>query len=156
MLTLNGSFDAGSRTLKNATVQIAGGSCALAIQPMVAAQYLPISGTYTGSFVSDQGGSLPVSAQLQQQGSADANGNFTLQGTGTFAQNPSVVSPVVTSSTVTGNSVNWTYTDTTTGAVISASGTFNTDATVLTIGSYVLSGGPGSCADTGHGTLTKQ
>ena len=96
-----------------------------------------------------------MTAQLTQTGAADANGNFSLTGTGTFQPNPCVSSSVVTSSTVTGNAVSWTYTDPGTGAVVTASGSFDNTAATLTIDSYTLSGGPAGCSDTGSGVLRK-
>ena len=156
VLTVRGSYDATARTLSNAQFGIAGGSCGFAMQPMIATQYQPISGTYTGTFASAGGGTpLTVTAQLTQTGAADANGNFSLSGTGSFQSNPCMASPVVTSSTVTGNAVTWTYTDPGTGAQVTASGSFDDTAATLTIASYTLSGGPAGCSDTGSGVLRR-
>ncbi len=155
VLTVRGTFDAATRTLGNAQFGIAGGSCGVAMQPMIATQYKPINGIYTGTFTSVSGSAVAVSAQLTQTSSADANGSFSLSGTGTFGQSACLSSPVVTSSTVSGNSVAWTYTDPGTGAQVDASGSFDSTATTLTIATYTLSGGPAGCSDTGSGSLVK-
>lgn len=155
VLTVRGSYDSTAHTLANAQFGIRGGSCAVTLQPAVAQQYQPINGTYTGTFTASDGSSLAVSAQLTQTSSADANGNFTLSGTGTFASNPCVGSTVVSNSTVVGDSMTWTYTDANTGAQIQANGTFDSTASTLTLSSYTLTGGPAGCAGTGSGVLRK-
>ncbi|MBS1814822.1 MAG: hypothetical protein JSS87_08130 [Acidobacteria bacterium] len=153
VLTINGTYDASTQSLNNANFAISG-SCGIAAQPLVAAQYLPISGTYTGNFTSVDGYTVPVSAQFTQTTSPDANGTFHLTGSATFPPDGCIASPVVTDSVVTGDAFSATYTDANTHAQVVATGSFNTDATALTITSYTLTG-PG-CTDTGHGSLTRQ
>ncbi len=61
----------------------------------------------------------------------------------------------MTTSLVTGNSLTVTYTDPGSSAVLTASGTFNSAATVLTITSWSITGG--ACGgDAGTGSLTEQ
>ncbi|GAA3752434.1 hypothetical protein [Terriglobus aquaticus] len=156
VLTVRGSYDAASRTLKAAQIGVAGGSCGFAVQPAIAAQYQPIQGTYTGTFTSTGGSNLGVSAQLTQTSAPDPNGNYSLQGSATFAANPCLGSTVVTSSTVSGGTVSFQYTDSTTGAAVSASGTYDPNAGTLTIGSYTLTGNTQACSDTGTGVLQHQ
>lgn len=157
-LTLTGQYNASTRTLHGTSVAVTGGACAEAVTPAVGLQYQPISGTYNGTFASAQGGNIPVSATLNQTTTQDANGSFHLTGSATFTGDPScLVSPAVSDSTVTGNTLTVTYSEshppfTTT---VTATGTFNTDATVLTISGYSVSGNP-NCVDSGSGTLTKQ
>ena len=153
VLNLSGTYNSTTRSLSNATFSISG-SCGVAAQPMVALAYQPISGTYTGTFASVDGYQIPVTAQFTQTTSPDANGTFHLTGSATFPPDGCIASPVVTDSVVTGDSFSATYTDASTHAQVVATGSFNTDATVLTISNYTLTGT--GCTDTGHGSLTKQ
>lgn len=162
VLTIRGVLAPDGHSILNASYNVTGGACAFTAQngtslaPMIAAQYLPISGNYAGTFVDVDGDSLPVSATLTQTTQPDANGVFHLTGNATFPGNPCLTSPVVTDSTVTGSSLSATYSQQQNGVTntVVASGTFNADATVLTITNWTLSGGCG--ADNGTGSLTKQ
>lgn len=154
IVTVKGNYNATTKTLSNATLAVAG-TCTTTLTPSIAAQYLPITGTYTGNFNSNDNYTLPVSATLTQTSSPDANGTFHLTGSATFAQNPCISSPVVTDSVVTGDAFSATYTDSATHVQVVATGTFNTDATKLTITGYTMSGSA-TCSDTGSGLLTKQ
>ncbi len=154
-LLVRGTYTAATATtqasLTGGTYSITG-TCAVAAQPARAVRMNAISGTYTGTFVSSSGSSVPVSATLTQTTQPDSNGTYHLQGNATFPPDSCVVSPVVTDSTVTGNAFSATYTDQTTHATVTASGTLSTDASVLTISSYTLTG-PNGCSDTGTGSL---
>lgn len=154
VVTIHGTYDPATKTMSNSTLAIAG-TCGVTAAPMVAAQYQPISGTYTGTFNSDDNYTLPVTAQFTQTTSPDANGTFHLTGSATFVQNPCITNPVVTDSVVTGDAFSATYTDPNTHIQVVATGTFNTDASKLTITNYVMSGSA-MCSDTGNGSLTKQ
>lgn len=115
-------------------------------------QYQSVTGSYQGSFTDSQGDALAVDASLSQPTTPDANGVYHLTGTATFASVPCLGSTVITSSTVTGNQISATYTDSNTGATVVGNGTFSADAQTLTITSWTLSGGCGS--DAGSGILT--
>ena len=117
-------------------------------------QYQPVTGNYDGTFTDADGDGLAVAASLSQPTTPDANGVYHLTGTATFAGVPCLGSPVVTSSTVTGNQISATYTDSTSGATVVGSGTFSADAQMLTISSWTLSGSCGS--DSGSGLMTHQ
>lgn len=164
-VAVTGTIAADGRSLSDPTLTVTGGSCAAApavagaasprrVSPNVAQQYQPISGTYAGSFSDPDGQVLPLTATLTQTTSADANGTFHLTGNATFTNNPCVNTPVVTDSTVTGDTLSATYTDANTGNSVTASGTFSTDAKTLTITNWTLSGSCGT--DSGTGALTTQ
>ena len=117
-------------------------------------QYQAVTGNYAGTFTDTDGDALAVNASLSQPTTADANGVYHLTGTATFAGVPCLGSPVVTSSTVTGNQISATYTDSATGATVVGDGVFSADAQTLTITRWTLSGDCG--ADSGSGLLTHQ
>ena len=162
ILSMTGTLAPDGHSMQDASYKVTGGACAFASQngsavaPMIMTQYQSISGSYTGSFVDVDGDSLPVTATLTQTTQPDANGVFHLTGDATFPGNPCLTAPVVTDSTVTGSTLSATYSQQQNGTTSSvvASGTFNADASVLTITNWTLSAACG--ADNGTGTLTKQ
>ena len=163
VLTITGTLVADGHSISDASYNVVGGSCAFAAgvgssvaPPMIVTQYQTISGNYSGNFMDVDGDSLPVAATLTQTTQPDANGMFHLTGNATFPGNPCLTSPVVTDSTVTGSSLSATYSQQQNGQTntVVASGTFNQDASVLTITNWTFSGGCG--ADNGTGLLTKQ
>ena len=163
---LTGTIAANQHSLQSPTYTVSGGSCSSAapafarLTPQdnatitIAQQYQPISGTYTGNFSDADGVVMAVSANLQQSSSPDANGDFHLSGTATFANNPCLNTPVVTDSVINGATVTATYTDATTGNSIVGTGTFDATATTLTVTQWTLSGAS-SCADSGTGSIAK-
>jgi hypothetical protein len=155
-LTITGTVAADGKSLTNATYNVTGVSCAFAAPAVITADdYSPITGNYTGTFKDTDGDGLTVNATLSQSPSSDPNGNFTLSGTGTFPSNPCFNSPVTVSNTqVTGGSFTLTYADPTTQNSVTATGTFSTDGTTLTVTNWTLTGSCGP--DTGTGTLTRQ
>ena len=146
------------------TVTITGGTCATpaAIPATVSAgaattataqQYQPLTGNYNGSFTDTSGAAFLVAATLSQPTTPDANGVYHLTGYATFPNTPCLSTPVITDSTVTGDSIEATYTGTATGGTVSGSGTFSADAQALTRTNWILSG----CGDdTGTGLLLRQ
>jgi hypothetical protein len=162
VLSIHGQLAEDGKSISKASYGVSGGACAFpqtsgsASAQAVATQYDAISGTYSGSFVDPDGNSLAVTATLTQTTQPDANGTFHLTGSANFASGNCIDSPVVTDSLVTGSSLSATYTQTVNGvtSTVVGSGTFNADATVLTITNWTLSGGCG--ADSGTGVLTKQ
>lgn len=157
ILTITGTLASDGKSISNATYTVTGGTCAFVKPAVATAQaYTPINGTYTGTFSDADGPVITISAQLQQSDLSNTSGNFTLNGSGTFGQNPCFTSPVQVSGTqVTGGSFTMTYADSTTGNQVTASGTFSPDATTLTVTSWQLSGSCGP--DTGvASTMTKQ
>jgi hypothetical protein len=156
VLTLSGNLAANGRSFSNATYNVVGGSCAFAaaVTGATAQDFAPITGNYTGSFSDSNGQVLVVAAALTQSPSSDANGNFTLSGTGTFPSNPCFNSPVTVSNTqVTGGSFTFTYADPTTQNSVTSNGTFSTDGTTLTVTNWTLTGPCGP--DSGTGLLTQ-
>ena len=82
---------------------------------------------------------IDLTAVLTQTPTSDTDGNFQLSGTGTFPANPCFSSPVsIASSQVTGGNFTLTYTDNTRGNSVTASGTFSTDGTTLTVTNWTL------------------
>jgi hypothetical protein len=155
-LTLQGQVSGDGKSMAAATWSFAGGSCASLGQASVAAtNYSSINGTYTGTFV-DGSSTIAVSSLLQQTSQPDLNGQFSLSGTTTFPNNNCFVDqPSIQTSLVTGNSLTMTYTDTASGTVLTAAGTFNSAASTLTITNWAIKGG--SCnGDSGTGSLTAQ
>jgi len=155
-LTVTGTLAADGKSLSNASYNVSGGTCAFPTPaPAIGQNYSPITGNYTGSF-SDAGGNvININAVLTQTPMSDTDGNFQLSGTGTFPANPCFNSPVsVTNSQVTGGSFTLTYADNVTANSVTASGTFSTDGTTLTVTNWTLTGSCGP--DSGTGILTKQ
>lgn len=153
-LTIKGEIPAGSSKLTNTTMTFTGGNCAsLGAQPAFGTQYSQINGTYAGNFADQDGTQFPVTATLTQTTQPDANGTFHLSGSATFPNNPCFTQPIVTDSLVTGNNLSTTYAQG--NATITAVGTFNSDATQLTVTNWQVSGG---MCDGSHGTglLTEQ
>ncbi len=156
-LTVTGNLATDGKSLTDAAYNVAGGTCAFAKPATATAQaYTPINGTYAGTFSDTDGPVVTVTAQLQQSDLSNTTGNFTMNGSGSFGQNPCFTSPVQVSGTqVTGGSFTMTYADSTTGNSVTASGTFSPDATTLTVTSWQLTGSCGP--DTGvQSTMTKQ
>jgi len=157
VLTFSGNLAANGKSLSNTTYNVAGGSCAFAaaVTGATAQDYAPITGNYTGSFSDPNGQLITVAASLTQSPTADANGNFTLSGTGTFPSNPCFNSPVTISNTqVTGGSFTFTYADPATQNSVTSNGTFSSDGTTLTVTNWTLAGPCGP--DSGTGLLTEQ
>lgn len=154
VLTIKGEIPAGASKLTQTTLTFKGGSCgSLGARPADSTQYSQINGTYTGSFVDAGGDQLPVTATLTQTTQPDSNGQFHLSGSASFPNNPCFSQPIVTDSLVTGSSMSTTYAQG--NATITAVGTFNADATQLTVSNWQVSGG--LCdGDTGAGLLTEQ
>ena len=163
-LSISGTLAADRHSLTNPSITITGGPCATpanrssnltahAASTASAQQYQPLTGDYTGTFTDIDGTALAVSATLSQPTTPDANGVYHLTGTATFPNTSCLNTPVITDSTVTGNTIQATYTDSQTGGTVVATGTFSSDAQTLTISSWALSG----CdADTGTGLLSLQ
>lgn len=154
-LTLTGTLSADGKSLTNAGYSVAGGSCATSAKVNATAQaYADISGNYTGTFSDPDGQVIAISASLTQTPTSDTDGNYQLSGSGTFPSNPCFSSPVsIASSQVTGGSFTQTYKDTVTTNSVTASGTFSTDGTTLTVTKWTLTGPCGP--DAGTGLLTK-
>lgn len=155
-LTVQGTLASDGKSFSNASYNVVGGACALTqAAPADAQSYADISGNYAGSFSDPGGNVLSITSTLSQNPTGDSNGNFLLSGTATLPNNPCFISPVtVTNSQVTGGNFTLTYADTNTGNSVTASGTFSTDGTTLTVTNWVLSGPCGP--DSGTGLLTKQ
>jgi hypothetical protein len=156
-LTITGQVAPNGKGMAAANWSFAGGACAsLGKAAVTATNYSTIGGTYTGVFSDRDDNQLAVSAFLQQTTQPDANGQFSVSGTATFPSSPCFTEqPTVTSSLVTGSSLSMTYTDPGSGAVLTATGTFNSAASQLTIASWSIVGG--ACnADSGTGTMALQ
>jgi hypothetical protein len=156
-LTLQGQVSGDGKGIAAATWTFSGGSCAsLGTATVTATDYSAINGTYTGTFVDSSNDSIPVSALLEQTSQPDLNGQFSLSGTATFPGTTCFVNqPSVTTSLVTGSSLAMTYTDAASSTTLTAVGTFNTQATQLTITNWSISGG--ACnGESGTGSLTVQ
>lgn len=155
-LTITGTLAADAKSLTGASYNVTGGSCAFSAPAAATMQaYSSVTGNYTGSF-SDSGGQvISITANLTQTPASDTTGNFQLSGSGTFPNNPCFSSPVtVSNAQVTGGSFTLTYADPITQNSVTASGTFSTDASTLTVTNWTLTGSCGP--DTGTGSLTRQ
>jgi hypothetical protein len=154
-LVLKGQVGTSGSAITGATWNFNGGAChSLGSGIVVATDYSPISGQYTGSFTDNSGNQLPVSATLQQTSQPNSDGQFTLSGSATFPSNTCFVQePALTQSVVTGDALSMTYSDPQSSAVLTATGTFNSDATQLTISQWTIAGG--NCdGDAGTGMLS--
>ncbi|MFP5226989.1 MAG: hypothetical protein ACLGXA_05125 [Acidobacteriota bacterium] len=156
-LTLQGQVSPDGKGIAAATWTFAGGNCgSLGKATVTATNYSAINGTYTGNFVDGSGNSIAVSALLQQTSQPDLNGQFSLSGTATFPSNNCFATqPSVTTSNVTGSNLQMTYTDSVGSTTLTAVGTFNAQATQLTITNWSISGGKCN-GDAGTGSLTVQ
>ena len=154
VLTIKAEVQQGTSTLTKTSLTFTGGNCgSLGAQAATTTQYAQINGTYAGTFVDAGGNSGAVTSVLTQTTQPDANGTFHLSGSSTFANNPCFSQPILTDSLVTGSNMSTTYAQGT--ATITAVGTFNADATQLTVTNWHVSGG--MCdGDSGTGVLTKQ
>ena len=157
-LTLTGTLSLSQTSLTNAAYTITGGTCAMPSSAATAAQYTAITGTYAGTMHSASGTSLPVTTVFTQTTQPDSNGTYHLQGQATFgATQTCLLNPDISDSTVTGSTLSATYSQPqgTSATSVTVNGTFNTDASLLTLSSYAITGG--NCdGDTGSGTLTRQ
>ena len=154
-LTVTGTLAENGKSLTAATYSITGGACALPAKVQAVAQaFAPITGTYSGNFADIDGQIAQVTADFSQSTTPDPEGNFTLAGTATVSNNPCFPSTIPISKTqVTGGTFTFTYAADDNS--VTANGTFNSEATVLTINSWTSSGSCG--ADTGvSSTMTKQ
>lgn len=153
-LTITGQLAPDGSSVTNTQMTFSGGSCSsLGTVAATTTQYTQINGTYSGNFTDAGGSTGAVTAQLTQTTQPDANGTFHLSGSATFASNPCFTQPLVTDSLVTGSNLSTTYTQG--NATITAVGTFNSDATVLTVTNWQVAGG--ICdGESGTGLLTKQ
>jgi len=156
-LTLQGQVSPDGKGIAGATWTFAGGSCAsLGKASLTATNYSAINGTYAGNFIDGAGDEIAVSALLEQTTQPDLNGQFSLSGTASFPNNDCFVNqPSVTTSTVTGDTLSMTYSDTASATTLTAVGTFNAAATQLTITNWSISGGKCN-GDSGTGSLTEQ
>ena len=155
-LTFNGTLAPSQQTFTHATYAVSGGPCAMSSSPALAAQYTPVSGTYSGTIRSVSGASAVVSTAFSQTTAPDPNGTFHLQGVASFGTSQTCLSqPVISDSSVTGSTLSATYTQTENGITssIAVAGVFNTGATTLTLTSYAITGGPCD-GDTGSGILS--
>jgi hypothetical protein len=152
-LTVKGQLAADGKSISGATWSFSGGNCAALGSGAVSAMaYAQINGTYTGTFVDADNNQLAVSATLTQTTQPDENGQFHLSGSATFPNNPCFTAPVVTDSLVTGSSLSTTYTEG--AASITATGTFNSSASQLTVTKWQVTGG--LCdGDSGTGLLAE-
>jgi hypothetical protein len=160
MLSITGQLSADRRNLSHVKYTFTGGACGAALGEgdTFGTRYANISGSYTGNFTDAQADQIPVVADLTQTTQADSNGQFHLSGSATFPNSTCFPSqPIITDSLVTGSSLSTTYSATNNGqtATITATGTFNSDATQLTMTSWTVTGG--ECDGmTGTGLLSKQ
>ena len=154
-LTIRGQVAANGKGMVAASWAFAGGDCAaLGKADVTATNYSTIGGTYQGTFVDANNNQLPISAFLQQTTQPDGNGQFSVSGTATFPSSTCFTQqPTVSSSLVTGSSLSMTYTDPGSGAILTATGSFNSAATQLTITNWAITGG--SCnGDSGSGSMS--
>lgn len=156
-LTVKGQVAPDGKGITAATWSFTGGTCAsLGTMNVTATNYTNIGGNYTGNFVDSSGNQLSVTAFLQQTTQPDQNGQFSLSGSAAFPVNTCFVQqPTITQSLVTGSNLSMTYTDASSGTVLTASGTFNSTASQLTITNWTIAGGPCN-GDLGTGSLTQQ
>lgn len=155
-LAITGMLAEDGKSLTGASYNVSGGSCAFAAQAAATAQsYSSVTGTYAGSFSDAQGQVISITANLVQSPTSDTDGNFQLSGSGTFPSNGCFSSPVsISNAQVTGGTFTQTYADPTTQNNVTATGTFSTDASTLTVTNWTLTGSCGP--DTGTGSLTRQ
>ena len=153
-LTVSGTLSSDGKSLTNATYNVAGGTCAFVAPAVAQAQvYMPISGSYTGTYRDGDGQVATVQATLTQTTDANGDGNYALTGTAT-PNNPCFAASVpVSATTVSGGNFTFTYTDSNNNSV-TATGLFSSDASTLTVTGWTSSGSCGS--DTGTGTMTLQ
>jgi hypothetical protein len=155
-LTISGALSADGRSLTGATYNVSGGQCAFVKAAQATVQnYSSVMGNYEGNFNGSGGEVISVTAVLTQSPTETTDGNFVLNGTGSFGSSPCFASPVtVSNAQVTGGNFTLTYADTTSGNTVTASGTFSTDGTTLTVTNWTLSGPCGM--NSGTGLLVQQ
>ena len=163
-LAIAGTLAPDQHSLTSPTITVTGGTCATGAtrapssSPRIAAapsaqQYQPLTGNYNGTFTDLSGATLTIAATLSQPTIPDANGVYHLTGYASFPNTPCLATPVITDSTITGDTIQATYTDKDSGSTVVGNGTFSPDAQTLTITNWILSG----CGDdTGTGLLLRQ
>ena len=163
-LSIAGTLAADQHSLTSPTLTVTGGACATPsvrlsslsprdTSPSTAQQYQPLTGNYNGTFTDNSGATLIVAATLSQPTTPDTNGVYHLTGYATFPNTPCLATPVITDSTITGDTIQATYTDRDSGSTVVGNGTFSPDAQTLIITNWILSG----CGDdTGTGLLLRQ
>ncbi len=155
--TVQGQISTDGRSLTGASYSLTGDGCSAASGTAAGTMYAPVSGTYTGTFTDSTGVAIPVSTTLTQSSTPDSNGQFHLTGNATFSNNPCFASPVLTDSLVTGSTLSASYTELQgpISSTVTATGTLNSNATMLTVSAYAVKGG--ACdGNSGTGVLTKQ
>ena len=131
-----------------------GGGCANGVTGTITGtRYLPLNGTYTGT---SMGGSpnTVTSLSLTQTPAANGDGSFAITGNALF-QGPSCFTKgSITSGEALGNTLHlFLTTNEVTPSQVTIDGSFNTNATSVTLSSIKVTGG--SCAGSlGSGTLT--
>jgi len=168
-LAVAGTLAADRKSLSNPTYTITGGPCASPAPqtsaqsihprdpapPVTAQQYQAVSGTYVGTLTTSDGQTFALSSTLTQTSTTDANGVYHVDGSAASPGNRCVPASLpATASTIDGGSISTTYTDSATGATISATGATSPDAATITISSWTINSTCGSA--TGAGTLTRQ
>ena len=152
-LNISGTLAFDGKSLSAVTYRVVGGACAFA-QPAVATaqEYSPVSGNYTGTFSDADGVLINIQANLRQSADADGDGNYTLNGTATLPNNPCFPNIIPISNTlVTGGSFTFTFTTNDDSNSVTANGTFNNNASLLSVISWTSSGSCG--ADNGTGSM---
>lgn len=154
VLSLKTQVGTDNKSLSDTSLSFSGGSCtSLGVVAAATTQYQQINGTYSGTFIDQDGDSISVTSTLTQTTQPDVNGQFHVAGSATFPSDPCFSQPLITDSLVTGQ--NWSTTYTENGQTIQAIGTLNSDATQLTVSNWTVTGG--MCGGlSGTGLLTKQ
>jgi hypothetical protein len=149
---ITGTVDAASDTITGGTYKITGGACDGDHGTLTGFVVAPLTGTYTGSFLSGKSNLTLGVASVQTQSDANTSGFYTLTGTITFTGSPCFTSGPITPSTVYGSYVVAQVT-TTNGAVVFYGNA--TDGTGKKIdGQYFVTGG--TCdGDYGSGSIAR-
>ena len=163
VLHITGTAAADRHSLDNPTLTATGGACAGPGQAIAqdssggatAQQYQPVSGTYTGTLITAEGESFPLTTTVTQLDQPDASGIYHLQGSAAASTNPCLPPSVTaTASTLSGGVLSATYTDSSGATSITATGSASPDGRTLTLSNWSLTSTCGS--DTGAGILLQQ
>lgn len=147
VLQLKGQLGSDGKTIGNVTLSSSSSSCdALVAEELKGQVYAPATGSYTGTFTGSDQVQTPVTATLSQNTNPGAGGSYTLTGSISFPSSPCLgtgAATIVNGSTVTGSTLNATYTTTVSGqpVTITAVGTADPDATAINVRSWTISGG---------------
>lgn len=140
-LALDGVQSVDFSTMRG-TFSISGADCGgLSSGNFSAKKYMPLSGSFLGSFVTSKGDSLVLLTSLEQSSTTDASGRYPLLGSASVTPMQCINNPALVNSYVIGDTFSAKYVGTD-QTQLNVSGTFSADARTVKVESFAIVGGP--------------